>query len=371
MCDAASSCPPAHGGDLRALARRLGADESDLLDFSASINPLGPPEAVRRVLERAEALVVRYPEPYSAELAEALAQRHGVPAGRIVVGNGSNDLIHRLCRALEPRRGVILEPAFSEYARALERVGCEIRRVFARPEDGFAPPLDAVRAAAQDADILFLGNPNNPTGVSLAAEDVLALAAAAPRCAVAADEAFVDFLDDPAAASCLGRGRVVALRSMTKIYAIPGLRLGYAVGPQEWMERLRAEQEPWSVNALAQAAGLAALQDADYLARTRALIARERERLLAALRGLPGVDAWPSQANFLLARVARAGFTGDALRDALLRERVVIRHGSNFPGLGPAYFRVAVRTREENATLVEAMRRVLAQLDADRTGDLR
>ncbi len=359
----ASDNQPQHGGNLAQVARRYGVAPDSLIDFSASINPLGLPAVVEQVLSASAPLLLHYPDPDCTELTHALAERHGVAPRQIIVGNGSNALIYLLCRVLKPKRAVIVEPTFSEYAAALGSVGCEIDRVFAKPEQAFQHPLDEAARAAQGADVLFVCNPNNPTAAMASREALLDLAAARPNCTVVFDEAFMDFVEDgDANISCLGRDHVLVLRSMTKFYAIPGLRLGYAVGPEDLIAQLHAAHEPWTVNALAQAVGVAMLGERKYAQRTRELVKCEREWLTARLREIPGLQPCPAHANYLLMRLPPLSTTCDALRAALIPRGIVIRHCSNFPGLGPEYFRVAVRTRHENQKLVAAIRQALADL---------
>ena len=342
-----------HGGNLADVARRYGVDAESLADFSASINPLGQPAAVGRILREAADSLLHYPDPDCTELARALAEARGCAPSQVIVGNGSNELIYLLCRVLDPRRAVIAEPTFSEYAAALGQTGCGIERVFAAPGDSFRRPLEALERAARDADVAFVCNPNNPTGALAAAEDLLDVAAQAPDCTFVVDEAFIDFA--PEAPSCAGQGQVLTLRSMTKFYAVPGLRLGYAVGPEGLMQRLRAAREPWSVNTLAQEVGLAVLEDSEFAARTHELVAEERAFLLEGLAANALLEPFPTSVNFVLVRIKDPGIACDALRDALIPKGVVIRHCSNFPGLGGRYFRVAVRTRPENERLLSSL----------------
>lgn len=360
MTDPPSCALPRHGGNLAEIARAYGVDEASLIDFSANINPLGQPESVRNVIENGADLLLHYPDPDSTELTNALAERHGCDPASIVVGNGSNELVYLLARAVSPRRAAILEPTFSEYGRALGQVRCDVCRLFAEEGGGFSHPLTQLRQASDRFDMTFLCNPNNPTGALAGRDQIMGAVRAMPQGVVAVDEAFMDFVQEASAATCADVAAqtedLVVLRSMTKFYAIPGLRLGYAVGPKRLMGKLRELREPWSVNALAQKAGLAAVADTDFAQRTLDFLAAERPRLAAGIEEIEHLQPSASPANFLMVKITTREITCDQLRAALIPRGLVIRHCSNFPGLGPAYFRVAVRNADENQALLAALR---------------
>ena len=356
---------PAHGGNLAEIARAYGVDEASLIDFSANINPLGQPESVKDVIENGADLLLHYPDPDSTELTAALAERHGCDPANIVVGNGSNELVYLLAHAVSPRRAAILEPTFSEYGRALSQVRCDICRLFAQEGTDFSHPFTQLQQVSARFDATFLCNPNNPTGALAGREQIMHIARTRPEGIVAVDEAFMDFVEEASAATCADVAaqteNLIVFRSMTKFYAIPGLRLGYAVGPKRLMDKLRELREPWSVNALAQKAGLAAVGDAAFARRTLDFLGAERPRLKAGIEKVEHLHPFASPANFLLVKITTPEITCDQLRAALIPKRLVIRHCSNFPGLGPAYFRLAVRNAEENQTLLAALREVVQE----------
>ena len=349
----------AHGGDFWSV--RPGAD-GKILDFSANLNPLGMPEAVRAAARRAVDGAERYPDPFCRELAAAIAARDGVPAEWIVCGNGAADLIFRLVFALGPRKAVVTAPTFSEYAQALSAAGCRVEHHLLREETDFALTAEMIADLRDDVDILFLCTPNNPTGVPIETE---VLAAILDHCRakgirVVLDECFLQLTDGGPAnsrASWLERyPGLTLLRALTKCYAMPGLRLGYCItGDGELREKLWACAQPWSVSAVAQAAGLAALTECPYHpAQARDFLAKERPFLARALEGL-GMKVYPAAANYLLFR--RAGCTD--LKERLARRGILIRSCANYPGLGPDYYRAAVRPHEENLVLIQTLREVL------------
>ena len=351
-----------HGGTIFALARALGIAPEELSDFSASINPLGPAPGVREALSASFDRIVHYPDREAAELRSALADFHGVEATGIVVANGSTELIYLLPRIVQGRRGLIVAPAFSEYARSLERAGWETGYLTLRPEDGFAFSLEALEARlAEGVDLLFLCNPANPTGALLpltVIEKIHTLCRNAGTFLVI-DEAFMDFCEEESAKRviCAGEGGVI-LRSMTKFYAIPGLRLGYAMGPAKVIERCSALLEPWSVNTTAQVAGVASLADPEYHALTIRYCAEQRSFLTHGLSSLPGLKPYPSVANYLLVEM-RNGLSAAELRDELVKKRILIRDCSNFVGLDGRFFRVAVHGQDDNCRLLAALDEVL------------
>lgn len=351
-----------HGGTVYAAARLLGVPPEEILDFSASINPLGLPPGVRDAVLAAFDRVVHYPDPEAAELTEALARRHGVVPENICPANGSTELIHLLPRLVPGSRALVVAPPFSEYAAALERGGWEVHYCFLRSSNGFLLDLRTLEQRLADGfDLLVIANPGNPTGalvpLPLVAE-ILELCRGTGTVPVV-DEAFMDFCEEESAvAAVVADGRGVILRSLTKFYALPGLRLGYAVATPDIIGRLDGLIPPWSVGTLAQAAGVAALADDGYRERTLALVAAEREYLSAALASLPGLRPYPSAANYLLVELT-SGLTAADLAGRLLRRRILIRDCATFPGLDERFFRVAVRARRENDRLLAELERSL------------
>jgi threonine-phosphate decarboxylase len=347
-----------HGGNVFAVARSLGISPERILDFSASINPLGMAPGVRDALANCIERLLHYPDNGAAELKDCLAAFHGVNPGQIAVANGSTELIHLMPRLVGGSRALIVAPAFAEYACALEKSGWQIDYLTLKSEDDFALSLPALQdKLAGRYDMLFICNPGNPTGALIPKAEiakVLDLCRGSGTFLVL-DEAFIDFCEEDSAKDLIGGfGRAVLLRSMTKFFAIPGLRLGYAIGAPETIDSIGALQDPWSVNTAAQVAGIASLSDAAYCQRTKSYVTAESDRLASALAGLPPLCVFPSRANYLLVQI-RNGSSAAELRSGLLEKGVLIRDCGNFEGLDGSYFRVAVRLREENERLVELL----------------
>ncbi|ACM18417.1 L-threonine-O-3-phosphate decarboxylase [Geotalea daltonii FRC-32] len=350
-----------HGGNVFSVARSLGIKPEDIADFSASINPLGISTAVKEALISSFDRYTHYPDSDAVELSSGLAAFHGLDRNSVCVANGSTELIYLMPRFLKGRRALVIAPAFSEYARALDRAGWDVAYLELDAENGFSlsvPLLEEKLSGGFDA--LFLCNPGNPTGkmLPLGTIKVVYRLCRASGTFLVLDEAFMDFCEAESAKHLLLDGGGVVLRSMTKFFAIPGLRLGYAMGSPEIIPELVSLREPWSVNTPAQIAGLAAIADTDYRLRTLQTIAEERALLAAQLATLNGLTVYPSAANYLLVRLDE-GPTAAELRQRLLARGLLIRDCSNFQGLDTRFFRVAVRRRRENELLVREMEKTL------------
>jgi threonine-phosphate decarboxylase len=355
-----------HGGDVDAWARSAGIEADEILDFSASINPLGPPPSAHKAFIKSYGEISRYPSPYGEQLKDALAEHHEMSPAEVLVGNGSTQLIYLLCAALAPRISLIVGPAFSEYANALALAGAEIRQFTLGTDDSFQFSTQRFMAAwDKDCDIVFLPTPNSATGQLISRIDIenIADAALARKCFVVVDEAFIDFIEGESV-KVLARQNpyLIVLRSLTKYYALPGLRLGYLLAEASRVTQLAAYQEPWSVNGPALNVALACLRDASFATRTERWLEQERMFLWERLTALEGFDPLPSRTNFLLVKFDTK--CGDALqlRSFLLRKKILIRACDSFAGLGTDYFRIAVRRRKDNRRLITALEEWTASL---------
>ncbi|MDR7865930.1 MAG: threonine-phosphate decarboxylase CobD [Sporomusaceae bacterium] len=351
--------PFEHGGNIHAVARLTGAAPGQLLDYSANINPLGLSVAVRDAVRTALDDIIHYPDAAAAALKSAISRRYGVQPALITCGNGAAELLYVLCQVRRPRRVLLAAPTFSEYERAARAAGAAVSYFPLTAEDGFRLDPDAFAARLAGVDIAFLCNPNNPTGCLIRRGEAETVIAAAARAGawVVVDESFLDFLPDAADHTCrpllAAYSNLIILQSLTKFYAIPGLRLGFLLADPAVGDILDRAKDPWNVNTLAQAAGVAALGDDAYRAASVAAVAAAREELVSGLAALPGVHPFPACANFVLARLA--GTTAPVLRQAMLRDGILIRDCSNYPELSPAYIRLAVKLPDQNAALLAAL----------------
>lgn len=346
---------PAHGGNVIAAARTLGCAPEEILDFSANINPLGPPPWLRPVVARALSAAGHYPEPRAEALRRIAAERLGTGPENVVAGNGSSELLYalpRVCASMGIRRAVLPVPCYGDYERACATAGLACERLTLRPETGFGLDWAGVEALLDDPALVILGQPSNPAGVLLEPERVLDMADRHPDSFFLVDEAFADFVPGLFRLGAQVRSNLFVLHSLTKFFAIPGLRLGLGYGAAAACAAVGRLLPDWSVNALAQAVGEDALRDADYAARTVKAVAELRTRLAADLAEL-GLTVFTGNANYLLCR--SAGPDASALQAGLLPRRILIRNCANYAGLDARYFRVAVRSAEENFRLVEAL----------------
>lgn len=319
------------------------------LDFAVSVVAAQPPEWLRTALASALEGASSYPD--ERDTLRALADRHGREEAEVLPLNGSAEGFWLVASALRPSRAVVVHPSFTEPEVALRAMGRRVERVFREP-DGFSLEPSAVPA---DADLVFVGSPNNPTGTLDAASSLEQLAR--PDRVLVVDEAFMELVAGEAESLAHRKDvpGLVVLRSLTKVWSVPGIRAGYAVGPPELVGAMRAVRQPWSVNTLALVALAACARNADAVRAIAEETAVAREELTKRLRELSGVEVWPSAANFLLLRLPG----GDRVRAALLEREIAVRQAETFPGLTPDHLRVAVRRPEDNRLLVEALAGVL------------
>lgn len=338
--------------------RAASAGPQRLLDYSVSINPLGPPLSVLRALRRGVPEVVRYPEPDSRTLANVIAAEHELDPLQVVVGNGSTELIVVIARALRPRRVAIVEPTYTEYVRASLLAGATVDHWLAADDDFQSAPFDPA-----GADIVWLGNPNNPTGYLWPEAVLLPWIESYPDTVFVVDEAFLPFCADEARRSLstpLASGRpanLVIVRSLTKLFAIPGLRLGYTLSSPALAKQIREHMPPWSVNVLAQAAGLAALDDPEFVFRSRVWLDTELRWCTERLETFEDfLHPVPSAANFILLRLLER--PAAQLVAELAQRGLAIRDASNFIGLDERFVRISLRSRRLNHFLLNEMRAV-------------
>lgn len=339
--------PNPHGGDIY--------QEKITLDYSANTNPFGTPQGVLDAIREALPQVHHYPDPYCRSLVQAIAEFEAVPKDCILCGNGAAELIYAYCEAVRPQKAVELAPTFSEYTLGLQRVGCPVRRYFLQKESEFSLDTRFLRFLEEEKpDVVFLCSPNNPTGKSIPMpllEQILHLCKQ-EKIRLFLDECFLDLSDTGASLKDrLGQNpQLFLLKAFTKSYGMAGIRLGYGLSAnRELLARMSRATQPWNVSTLAQAAGVAALREGQFLENTKKLIQTERAWLKAELEDL-GFWVCPSEANFLLIQ-------GQAeLGEALRKRHIAIRDCSNYYGLTEGWYRIAVRLHTENEQLIAAIK---------------
>ena len=342
-----------HGGDIYRNHIRL--------DFSISLNPLGMPPAAFQAVREGAAICGTYPDPECSELRGLLAGKEEVPPGWIVFGNGAAELIYALAAACRPRRALLLAPGFSEYEKALSAAGCISDFYVCRRENGYAPGDDFISRMSPETDMVFLCNPNNPTGAVLSPEflERTAVVCRERNIRLVIDECFMELSTDPSVQSMKrflrGNSKLVILRAFTKQYAMAGLRLGYLLSADDGLRtKVRSCLQPWNVSVPAQLAGAAALREKGYLERARACIAGGKEYLLKKLEAL-GFTCVRGAANFIF-------FEGpEGLYEKCIRRGILIRDCSNLRGLGEGSYRVCVRLPEENRELIRVLKDCLEE----------
>ncbi len=367
-----------HGGNTCKLAEELGVPEDKIIDFSASINPLGISKKVESEMRKELKKLHNYPDPDTKKLRKKLSQYHGIDPETILCSNGSTELIYLIPRTLKPETVLIPFPTFSEYERAVnsskslkivqnssslnnikplnnvkQKQPSTIVNLPLKKADNFRINSGEFIDAMQGCDMAFLCNPNNPTGNLLKKNQVLKIAEAAKKskCFLIVDEAFIDFRPEESVIKAVqDNPYLIVLRSMTKFHALTGLRIGYGVFSPAIANKLKKFKEPWTVNTLAQKAAIAALGDNEYADRTFRLIAKEKRFLEGSLKET-GIEFYPSDVNFYLLKTR-----GNAGIASKLREKgILVRDCSNFRGLDSSFIRVAVRSRRETKVLIKTL----------------
>lgn len=344
-------------------ARLRQVEPHAILDASASINPLGPPSSALQALSDLAGLVRHYPDSTHEPVRRALSAALAVPTDHIWCGNGATEVLDQLLYTLRPRRVCIVEPAFSEYGRVAARHGLPIERIAMKPP--FSYPADRLDALLAEGDVLVFNNPHNPSGRAYPRSEWESLfwRWAARGVHILVDEAFMDFLPDASRFSALPLATsvdgVTVVRSATKIFALPGLRLGAGIGSPSLVHKITSLRDPWSVNQLAQAAAVAAYKDAAFLQETWQWLEGARAWAEGTWGSHPRIHTFPTTANFMLARWPEAAVASHVAA-ALWNNGVLVRRLHGSLGLGAEWMRIALRTPEEN---VRIWRVVQAALD--------
>ncbi|NLJ76250.1 MAG: threonine-phosphate decarboxylase [Peptococcaceae bacterium] len=357
-----------HGGNITLAAKKYGLPQEKIIDFSANINPLGPSERIfQAITSNLTAAIVNYPDPDCTELRDLLSVFLGVDRDLLLMGNGAAELIYLLARIIGCRglRALIPVPTFCEYGLAVLSQGGEVITVKMREEEGFSFPLDRLISLIPQVNLLFICNPNNPTGrlVEKAAIEQILEISAKHGVLVVIDEAFMDFVSQRARYSLItavgNYPNLAVLYSLTKFFGIPGLRLGAIAAPGDIIRRMNTAKDPWNVNSLAQVAGIAGLKDQEHMEQTNKLVNREKAYLFAELQNIPGLIPLPGAANFILLNVSDSGLKSGELTELLGRCGILVRDCAGFSGLADRYIRLAVKNRPQNEALLKAIKDVL------------
>jgi threonine-phosphate decarboxylase len=350
-----------HGGDPERELKRLGLSTRKILDFSVNVSPLGVPPEVRSIWNELVQEIDKYPSVDGQGVVRYYQERFQLNPEGVLAGNGSTEFIYLTPRALDLQKVAVINPSFHDYSRASLAAGAEIISVALVSELGFAPPdFTVFENALSQADAIFLGSPNNPTGTIYPRQLLLDLASAFPKKWLLVDEAFVQFLEQPEEVSLIGQipppRNILVFHSLTKFFALPGLRLGAVIGHPDTISRIRPLKEPWSVNRVAEKVALQLISCAAYEKQLSKLIRQERSKVFSRLQDLHGFQAFEPSANFILVRWTQTDELDDLLR-FLLNSGIHLRDCRNFPGLHESFFRMAIRRPEENDRILSAMQR--------------
>lgn len=338
-----------HGGDIY-------GHTNIQLDFSVNTNPLGLPAKVKQALASRMDEFARYPDPKCRQLCAAISGHENIPQDWILCGNGAADLIYRLCYAVKPRKALVCAPTFSEYERALRQAGSQLITFPLMKENDFSLTDEILEQLVADIDMLFLCHPNNPTGRLISPKLMEKIVSKAKKngILVILDECFLDFTDGESAKKYLkDNPSLIVLKAFTKMYAMAGLRLGYLLASDKaLLLKISFAAQCWSVSVPAQIAGTAALSCTDWIDTTRSLLTCERLFLYEGFTKL-GITVFPSDANFLLLSSKQPLFK------PLKQKGILIRPCENFEGLDHTYYRIGVKTRDENIRLIQSVKEVL------------
>lgn len=343
-----------HGGNIYEMEKKF---KRGFLDFSANINPLGVPLGLKKLLYKNFQRAFNYPDINTENVTCKIAQYWRIKKENILVGNGSVELIYLIISAFNPKTALISSPSFSEYERAARNVNARIKFIKLREKENFRLNPSGLCTS----DMLFLCNPNNPTG-NFVLSDCRIIEKLSNKLTVI-DEAFMDFLPDEKKHTLIGRTqtdkRIIVLRTFTKFFALAGLRIGYLVAHRDIIAKLRKYQIPWSVNFFAQLAAELILGDKEYIDDTRQLIEKERRFLIDTLLGTKNLVPFPSVTNFLLVKINNKNLTSSMLSKRLIGEGILIRDCANFRGLSNKFIRIAIRSHRENVRLIKALKKAI------------
>ncbi|MFW2364826.1 MAG: cobyric acid synthase [Desulforhopalus sp.] len=343
-----------HGGNIHKMIRNSGDEGGELLDFSANINPLGPPEWLRPLVSSQLEKLIHYPDPENTDFVGAIVESTGVDPDQVVVANGTTELLYTLLRLIDCHRVLVPVPSYVDYIKAAELGGQAVELFPLLEKDDFE--LDCQRLAEQikPGDLVIIATPNNPTGKTVDQVKLQILVRDFPETLFLIDEAFLDFIQG---SKSLGSKspNILTLNSMTKFYGVPGLRIGFGIFPLDLARKIRKNLPPWTVNSLAQVVGARALEDNDYREETLRTCKRLRGELVERLHQFPQLKVYPSEANYLFIKLLDKSST-EELAIHCLSHRIMIRRCDNYQGLNSgSFFRIAVRSEQENRRLIEVL----------------
>jgi len=358
--------PCVHGAEVLSASEESGLKPYEILDFSSSVNPLGPSKRALEAAKKAFSQIAAYPDSNSNELRQVIASHFGdLSKANVVVGNGSTELMYLFAETFlkKGETAIIPAPTFGEYESAVRKTGETPK--FLKLGKSFNIEAATFEKEISGAKIIFLCNPNNPTSMIIPKENLTDIIerALAHDSLVFLDEDFLEFVEDEKALTMIGKIKtypnIFILRSFTKIFGLTGLRVGYGIANEEIISVLSCAKIPWNVNCLAQTAAVAALKDEEHLHLTRELIKKEKARLHAELGKFGSFKFFMPDANFFFINIHKSGLTASEMKSKLLKKGILIRDCTSFRGLDEFYVRIAIKTRVENEQLIEALKQTV------------
>ncbi len=362
--------PYFHGGNVWEFSETYGVPVDEMIDFSISTNPFGAPETALESIRGHLNMVKHYPDPDPEWLLEALAKSAGVESNNVILGNGSTELIYLFNEVFleDGYEAVIPVPSFSEYKAAIERFGGNMTFLRCDSSKNFQLNVEELEnSISKKTRVIFLCNPNSPTGVLYDKADILRVIrfAAERNVLVFLDEDYIDFVDDAKRYSMAEYvneyNNLFVLRSLTKFFGLAGVRIGYGIGSPELVNALNNVKMPWSINSLAMFATEAAINDVDFIKKSRLLVSQSRKEMRELFKSIPWLKVHPSETNFLLVEIIQGDLTSTQIKEALAKKGLLIRDCKDFDGLNNRFFRITVRRPEENKKLVEQIKSVGTQ----------
>ena len=354
-----------HGGNTTEMRQKFCPNLKEVFDFSASVNPLGLPDKVKRIIRDGAPNITNYPDIYSRNLAGKISKNLGISQDNLLITNGSIEAIYLSAGLIENKKSLIVTPTFSEYERAIVSRKGKCLYFKTAAQNSFSLDFNKINKILPKVNALFICNPNNPTGNILPKDELLLLARNCQRHGVLLiiDEAFIDFLFRPQEYSLVKDSvkldNVIVIGSLTKFFALVGLRVGYITAGKKIISEISKFCFPWAVNSFAQAAAACAIFDYNYIHRTRAFIQKEKDFLFAELGKIKAITPYYPSVNFILCRIKNGRLNSEKLFNLLGKKGIFIRDCSNFRGLNNRYFRVAVKLRNDNLSLISALKDVL------------
>lgn len=346
-----------HGGNIYKFQRE---GKNDILDYSSNINPLGVPQKFIDIAKESFNKLVNYPDPYCIDLRKKIAKFNSVDMNNIIVGNGATEILFLYIRALKPKKVLILAPCFAEYERALKSVSAKISYFELKESDNFYPNIENLKKEIEtnNYDLLLFCNPNNPTGQFIKLQDIKKIMDICENknTKIFVDEAFIEFTEDwqKKTVSLFKNKNIFIMRAFTKFFAIPGLRLGYGIGfNDEILNKMWDEKEPWTVNTFANLAGLVMLDDKEYIEKSKNWILEEKKFMYKELSEFQYIKAYKTECNFILLKIQN--ISSASLRDKMIEKNILIRDASNFKFLDYHFVRLAIKDRESNIKVLEAL----------------